>query len=243
LPIVVALLPLWSPLTAIGFLPLAAVAWLRRGYQRRFSDVDWPALIAATIVAVPIAGYLVLSAGTIQSGTTAGAHESMLFYVPHYLQFVLLEAGILWLLLLAVRAEALLVTAGVVLFALPLVVFGPSNDLAMRGSIPALALLALAAAAICSDPERAKARKVFVPVVLVLILGAPTAVTEMIRALTEPAWRPDYTHSLVPEPAKEFPTHYVARIENSSMVKLIRPSHDVNTRTMDDRKSGGAAQP
>ena len=235
LPMLVAVLPLWSPLTAIGFLPLAAAWWLRQlMLQRSFVNIDWLALAAAVVVAIASAAYLVLHAGAIRSGTTTGPGESMLFVVPHYLQFVLLEVGILWALLIvaAPRVDLLLLVAGLVLLLLPIVEFGPSNDLAMRGSIPSLLVVAMAAAAALAHAARTRERKVLWPIVTLLVLGAPTALTEMTRSVAAPVWKPDYSHSLVPDPAKQdYPPHYITPLPRDSWAtRLLRPVQDVNGR-------------
>jgi hypothetical protein len=144
------------------------------------------------------------------------------------MQFVLLEGGILWLLLLALRVDILLLMAGLVLWILPFAAFGPGNDLAMRGSIPALVVLALAAASAVANPARALQRRVFWPIVVVLMLGVPTAVTEMARAVLEPVWKPDQSHSLVPNPEQGYPPHYATRLTGSPMQRLLRPAGNVN---------------
>jgi hypothetical protein len=230
LPLIVALIPIWSPLTAIGFVVLAGAWWVQQMIRMRaWRLVDPVNMLAALCIASVTGAYLVLGAGDIRSGVTAQADESMLFFVPHYLQFVLLEAGILWLLLLAVRADLLLIVAGLTLWLLPLVAFGPSNDLAMRASIPALVILALAAASVLSSPTRALQRRVYWPILLVLMLGVPTAVMEMTRAVQEPAWKPDYSKSLVPELAAEYPAHYATRLTGSFVDRLLRPVGNVNS--------------
>jgi hypothetical protein len=229
LPLLVAILPIWSPLTAVGFLPLAGVWWVQQLLRdRTLRLVDPLALAAALAIALVTGAYLVMGAAEIHSGVTAMPGESLLFYVPHYLQFVLLEGGILWLLLLALRPNGLLIVAGLLLWVLPFASFGPSNDLAMRGSIPALVVLALAAASAVASPALALQRRVFWPIVVVLLLGVPTAITEMARAASEPVWKPDYSHSLVPDPRKEYPAHYATRLDDSPIVRLLRPVGNVN---------------
>jgi len=133
---------------------------------RAWRLVDPVNMVAAFGIASVTGAYLVISAGDIRSGVTARAGESMLFFVPHYLQFVLLEAGILWLLLLAVRAD--------------------------------------------------------------LLLGVPTAVMEMTRAVQESVWKPDYSKSLVPDPAARYPAHYVTPLLGSFVDRLLQPVGNVN---------------
>ncbi len=98
----------------------------------------------------------------------------------------------------------------------------------MRASIPALVVLAMAAASVLSSPARALQRRVYWPILLVLLLGVPTAVMEMTRAVQEPAWKPDYSKSLVPDPAAEYPAHYVTRLTGSFVDRLLRPVGNVN---------------
>jgi len=229
LPVVAALIVPWSPLTAIGFLPLAAWWWLSRVWtERSLRFVDPVAMAAAVAFAGVIGAYLVMGADQIPGGATAGSSESFASYVLRCVQFVLLEAGLLWLMLLSVRTDGLVVVAGLVLWILPFVAFGPSNDLAMRASIPALAVLAIASADVLSEPAAALKRRVFWPIVLLLVLGAPTAVTEMARAVLQPAWAPNQTHSLVPEPSQGYPPHYVTRLAGSPVARMLRPVQNVN---------------
>ena len=228
-PLVVALVPIWSPLTAVGLLPLAGIWWLQQlGKERTLRLIDPVAMAAAVAIALATGAYLVMGAAEIRSGVTVRAGESLLLYLPHYLQFVLLEGGILWLLLLALRVNGLLVVAGLVLLVLPFAAFGPSNDLAMRGSIPALVVLALAAASVLAYPAAALQRRVLWPILLVLMLGVPTAVTEMARAVSEPAWKPDYSHSLVPDPGNGYPAHYATRLSGSPIERFLKPVGNVN---------------
>ena len=67
----------------------------------------------------------------------------------------------------------------------------------MRASIPALLVLALAAADVLAAPAEALRRKVLWPIVVVLVLGVPTAATEITRAIVEPVWKPDLTKNLI----------------------------------------------
>jgi hypothetical protein len=142
-------------------------------------------------------------------------------------------------LLLALRPNGPLIVAGLILWVLPFASFGPGNDLAMRGSIPALVVLALAAASAIASPALALQRRVFWPIVVVLMLGVPTAVTEMARAVSEPVWKPDYSQSLVPDPGKGYPAHYATRLDGSSAVRLLRPVGNVN----DMNETSGPRQP
>ena len=216
-PLILAAIPLWSPLTAIGLAPFAAWAYLRQKWlDRRLGLSEVIVLTAAAATVAVVSSYILVRADTISSGVTQGHNEPWWFYAPHYLQFVLLEAGILWFLLLFVRRDAFLMIAGVSLLALPSIWFGPGNDLAMRASIPALAVLALYASSVIAHPADAPSRKVYWSIVVVLALGLPTPVMEMTRAVREPAWRPDLVHNVIDLNAGGYPAHYVARMHGSA---------------------------
>jgi hypothetical protein len=146
-----------------------------------------------------------------------------MYFVPHYIQFVLVECGVLWLLLMVLRRDGLLWVAGILLWTLPLLWFGPSNDLVMRASIPALLVLALAAADVLAAPADAIRAKVFWPIVIVLLLGVPTAATEITRALVEPAWKPDLTKDLIAASGQQYPSHYVVGLGAGLISDLLKP--------------------
>ncbi|MFM2403271.1 MAG: hypothetical protein RL223_1151 [Pseudomonadota bacterium] len=92
--------------------------------------------------------------------------------------------------------------------------FGGSNDLVMRASVPALALMwflliqryvqGRGVTAQAAKPVRAAStvapanRHTTLPFLIALALGMPAPVQEFIRALTRPAWAPDL-HLRLPE--------------------------------------------
>jgi hypothetical protein len=227
LPVVVALIPLWSPLTALGFLPFALVAFSGHVWSQgpRAWKTGTPPIAAIGIVGIT-GLYLTAGSSAISSGATRAAGEPWWFYFPHYLQFVLLEAGVLWFLLIIARRDAFLWTAGAVLLVLPALWFGPSNDLAMRGSIPALLILACAAADVMRSPALARQRRIFWPILAVLLLGVPTAATEMIRAVREPVWKPDLTSNLI-EKTGGFPPHYVVDSDSRWLSRVMIPDDKI----------------
>jgi hypothetical protein len=230
IPMLLAAVPLWSPLSAIGLAPFAAWAYLRQKWRDRSMDRSEVVVLAAAAIAVAIvSSYILVRAGTITSGVTQAQGEPWWFYVPHHLQFVLLEAGILWFLLMFVRRDAFLVIAGASLLILPSLWFGPGNDLAMRASIPALAVLALYAASVIANPADTPNRKVYWGVVAVLLMGLPTPVMEMVRAVREPAWQPNLVHNVIDLNAGGYPAHYVARVQGSTFERIGRKPTEVLT--------------
>ena len=119
---------------------MAGLNW-RRDFRHLFAiSTGLPFLAMAFIVA----RYVTLDAETIPGGW-AFKGWPLVEYVTRYAWFCLLEFAVVAWALHRLKAYDLVSTiAVVVLLALPLYRFGAANDLAMRGSIPALTVLALA---------------------------------------------------------------------------------------------------
>lgn len=191
----VVLTPLWSPLTALGLAPLIGVAILARirdeGLRAMWPTwANWRVLAPVAICAVLIVPYLVVGASRVSSGTGASLRFVGEDIVPRYIEFVVFEfLGFALILLNRRRRDPVLWASVVVLLLLPTVRFGPANDLAMRASIPALAVLAIHAGRLLSSPRawRTDTGSAIVALVLVTI-GAVTPAMEFARAFLQPAW-------------------------------------------------------
>lgn len=190
LPVVgllLALLPLWSPLSAVGVIPLAAAAvwgcWREGRWRRGLSVAN---LAAAPAMGAAAAAYVTVAAGTV--GAPAALQDGPPALVV--LLFLLVEAVplVIGLRLAQGRLPMPQRVAAACLLLLPLVSLGPSNDLPMRVSIAPLALLALGAVAVAARPPRPPARAL--PLALVLLLGAATPAAEITRAVALPRWPP-----------------------------------------------------
>jgi hypothetical protein len=167
-----AALAFWSPFAALGLVPFALAA-TRGSWKEALADRG--NLLCGVAVGLPVLAYLLAASGDIARGinwqaTVAGAWR--------YAAFVLLEFGAL---LAALRLygwqhlrHPVIVTAW--LLVLPLFTVGLYNDLAMRASIPALALLAFAAAAALSEARSLRV----LPLALLIAVGAASTVLEMI---------------------------------------------------------------
>lgn len=176
------LLALWSPLAAIGLLPFLLYAFGHDLRLRRIALADLLLPALATLMALPALLYL----------AAASDHVGVRFFPirpDHYLLFETLET-LPYLLIAAAgwRARfggAILVTAGAMLLVLPFIQIGWWIDFTMRGSIPALALLAVHLADMLSGGWPASWRRKAALSGL-LIIGSLTGFAEIARALSFP---------------------------------------------------------
>jgi hypothetical protein len=177
----------WSPLVAFGLLPFAVEPMAR---SPRAISTDWGNLLCVPAVYVPLLSYLLAGSSTIEHGFN-WKHDG--FSIPRYTTFFMLEAG---LYLMALRLSGWqhlrypAIVIGVLVF-LPLYRVGIYNDFTMRASIPALTLIAIAAAAGVTD---AKGHH-WIPLAVLLAIGGVTSVLEIIGRGRE-GWVPAPTQTL-----------------------------------------------
>jgi hypothetical protein len=180
-----AAISLWSPLSAAGLVPffLAGLNWRRDLGAVLATRAGLPFLALAAL----IARYITMDTQAIPGGWSIDVFPNAWMFWSYYGTFCMLEFGIIALLLTWLRAFDLTVGVAVlVLAALPFYRFGGGNDLVMRSSIPALAVLALASVRpLAAASDRTLAR---VLLGLVLTIGALGAAQEPARALLTPQW-------------------------------------------------------
>ena len=179
-----AAIALWSPLSAAGLVPffLAGLNWRRDLGAVLAIRAGLPFLALAALVA----RYITLDTQAIASGWSMDVFPNAQLFWRYYGTFCMLEFGFIALLLAWLRAFDLQVGVAVlVLVALPFYHFGGGNDLVMRSSIPALAVLAMATVRPLASSDRTPAR---VLLGLVLTIGALGAAQEPARALLTPRW-------------------------------------------------------
>ena len=179
------LLPLLSPLAAVGCVPFALHAYLPAlGHRDFWRDLVWP--VSAGLAALPGLLYLVVA------GDQVGALAAPL-PLHSYPAFILLEIGG-YMLALRLRPKAGVygaTTGWIVLASLLLIPFGRVGggmDFAMRASIPALAILAMMIAeivvrAFTADPAWRSSGRV---ALCVLAIGLATPLGEIARAVLWP---------------------------------------------------------
>lgn len=217
-----ALLPLtalWSPLGLIGAMPFAALAGVQALMRREVSANDLTLPLIATLLALPSLFYLGAS------GDSVGIRWMAIAPVQWGL-FELFEV-LVYVVPVALCAKALrfgrdtLVVLTIWLLAIPFVQIGWSTDFMMRGSICALAILAIMIADAWVEQPRART-----VLFALLAIGSVTGLTEIRRALVYPA-APQVRCSLFKawdQSFSDFPIDsYVAPL--SAMPVLVRPVH------------------
>jgi len=224
-PLLAAAIPLWSPLAAIGLFPffLFGLRW-QKDFRTLFSISQ---LHAVPLPAVAAASYLTMSAATIKHGWFFNAYPTLGSFLYSYTLFCLLEFGVLALVLFRLtKVDVKFVIAVTMLCLLPLYVYGPYNDVAMRSSIPPLLILALAAVEPLANYQRSAWHALLVGV---LGLGSITALQELVRPLLLRSWPalnqsiPDAVmteHSWSPT---RYPTHYLATYGDHGISRWLRP--------------------
>ncbi len=229
IPFWIAVVPLWSPLTAIGTLPLLVLFALRHlGYREDVLATLKLALLFV-IPAIPCALYLGMSAGTAE-GAEPGSQLPLLLHIRIYLAFVLMQFGLLWLSLLKFRKDSLVLVAGIILLLLPFFHFGPNNDLVMRSSIPALMVLCIVTieCLIKLDWQNKAQRSPAAYLLILLTLGAVTPAHEIARAIVMPRWQspPNITAFVETQAAP----HYFARVGDTLLVHMLAAPAFVTVR-------------
>jgi hypothetical protein len=229
LPTLFLPLMLWSPLVAIGLLPLASAAAAKHWRALRLSA---PTLLTSLgLLALP-AG--LLAAYLLQGMFGGGAAEptALTPTAPILMQpigfgakllFVLLEAGIFCIFLIRRERSPLTLATTATLLVLPWLQFGPNNDLLMRASIPALCILWLAIAEELSTPEnpQGQARGWRIALLILVVLGAVTPLQEIHRALAGHSWKAD-TRITAPQALDGFPPHYFVSERRAWLSSVLR---------------------
>ncbi len=228
LPIIIVASALWSPLTTLGAVPFVlwkvGAAILRDHSLSLLHPRVWsPALL----IGIAVASYLVLDPGNIPKGwIVGGGRESVVGSLLRQAQFFLLEAGLIGFAILALQKSSQVLLALVILASLPIAQFGPGNDLVMRGSIPSLVVLLIAAClAIIAKTRDIHGRLRKFALAFLLVVGAVTPAQEFARAVMLPAWPINHDATLIGASCGGFAPHYVARLGDEFATHLLREPH------------------
>jgi len=216
---------LWSPLACVGLLPLLALAtWRQRTLLAWLRELLRPAVLAVLPALVLLA--LFVSFGIVAdvlpderrelaevAGSTATWYQ--------WIWFELFEWGFLAGALLAAGPRRLGWTfwaACALLFVLPLLRFGPGNDLVMRAGIAPVTLLMLCVANTLGGEMPARWR---VAAVLMLLVGVVTPAQELWRQTGGGSRWPDDGRSMASYQGQAW--HYVGRLMPGLLAQLLRP--------------------
>lgn len=230
LPMLFLPVMLWSPLVALGLLPLAAI--VTAGKWRKLLETRERSALLTSVALVTLPGtltasYLLLGMFGPPSEpnalTTTAAALQQPAGVGNTLLFILLEVAVFCALLFHRDRSPLALGVIAVLLLLPWTRFGPNNDLLMRASIPALAILWLLLAdrltADAADCRLSSAgRKLLL---LLFVLGAITPLLEMHRALGGRYWPAD-VRLTAPQALGGFPPHYFVKRDGHWLHGLLR---------------------
>jgi len=217
-----ASLPLWSPFALIGIAPLMLLPATLAIRQGTWSQLRLAHLLPAVAVLLIASRYLTLDLSHMPSEWTLPKVGSPTAFIIVYTIFIAVEFLVLALVLWQFQPSSPLFVSIVILLLLPFRSFGPSNDLVMRASIPALTILC-ATALLCFDREILKTNRIAaLALVITLALGAETAIHEIIRALAVERWQPNNEHSFLDTQHGIPPVHYVGQLNQAGMIWLLK---------------------
>lgn len=222
--VLVSLLPIWTPFALPALAPFFLLAG--RSWQRS----DWAHLpkavwLTAIMLIALLGRFLSLDIAPIAIASSVpkvGRDASPLL---NYLSFSLFEfAALAFAVGTRVQhSHGILWTAVAVLALLPSLAFGPSNDLLLRASIPALIfLMILTLRVVETATESASVEEKPRLIVAFLLVGALTPFYEAGRAVTLKRWPPNYQRTLLDQQGGTLPAHYVGRLDRLELRVLLR---------------------
>ncbi len=211
---------IWAPLSALGAGVLTAAAFLLAGWPAIRAALSGPANWLSVALVVPAGLFLMAGSSSIPHGFLFSLHgwEAL----PRLLLFLLVEVGALAIALRLLVGSRLLAVAVGLLAILPLYVFGPGNEMTMRGGIAALAFLAVAAALAVLHALPGWRRSL---VAALLLLGAAGQAMEASILFNEP-WPPSRGCTLPEAAAQSVFTdtdwsHYVIPWPDRALARLL----------------------
>lgn len=226
---------IWTPFAVIALLPFFILYLVSRFIHGKPELPSLTQFLWAFVLGGIITAFLTFDISGIpsKSGATHASTAGTGSFWEAYIPFVLTEFGAL-AMLLSTRLKhsyGVICIAAAVLLALPFVFFGPSNDLMLRGSAPALVLLAILTFITMDDALDKKTTSAF-PwlILLVLVIGAATPFNEMWRAITWKHWAPNYQISLTDIDKAQTPPHYMGNPQSMVFREILKPFHPIPSR-------------
>ena len=215
--VALAALAFWSPMAAVGTSPFVVYVALRSPLKELLTLQNLRAA-GACLLLLPMAIYVSWDAGSITHGWLLGEPEFVWSYV-YFVALALPQAAIVAGAWNKVETgdRAIFVIAVAVLLLLPIYRFGPFNDLVMRASIPALAILAFAFARVATLVPR-DAKPIALGILVVVVASAATPALQIKRAVAYPAYAIsdcNFLTSWSKLDPERWPTNYLARASNA----------------------------
>jgi hypothetical protein len=228
-PLLLALLPVWSPFAMIGILPFYALVAFRVIREKKLAVLDMSLLGISFLLSLVVAAFLTMELGTIPSSTPLD-ERYFSFFFERYPIFVVLEFGALSALLWKSNRGPVLALSVIVLLGLPFMRFGANNDSTMRVSIPALAFICIATLDFLRSATM-QSRGRTIAICSLLLLGAVTPFHEFYRAVSFPHWKPSPSLTVMdfwpyPEPS------YVCRYKPTWLQKIFHDPEGVLKATL-----------
>jgi hypothetical protein len=246
IPLACALLPLtliWTPFAALGLVPFVLLGSWKPLCRLRWKSVPWRLVIGAAIFSFPVILFLLLDAGSMtgissstQMQAAAGRNSANQVVSLHsYLLFVTCEFVLLALALIphVHRERYLFALALLILLALPLIRFGPSNDAMLRLGTPSLIVLLVLCLEVLLRQERTSHPVSLWLIWLFLAIGAHTAFNELWRSASFQRWKADYRQTLPNRHGGGIPPHYGGKLGASLIAPWLKP---ISPTPMDGRR-------
>lgn len=207
----------WAPLVAVGAAPLLFwCLWRALGWrQLTLHSLHLPVL-ALLPCGLLVARFLTM--GVAQVGASHAAPQAYSVVL-----FIMLEFGLLALAVLGRGQRApLLLLALLELLVLPFLYYGPSNDLVMRASIPALAILMMATIEAWQSAPLAHR----LAITVLLLIGSATPLLEFERSL-RPGDRYVHDQENFVDVVGTAAWHYLSPVNRADIKAVLKPATPV----------------
>ena len=222
---------IWTPFAPLALLPFLCLSawywWSVRG--------PWPSkmqIAHALILGTLITAFLTLHITKIEATTglthTQGGDTFWRTYPLFVASEFLILALLIWNYNRLVSTSFKL--ALLILLGLPFVFFGPSNDLLLRCSVPALLILLAWTLNVFNGHIAAKQTRRPWAIMLVLLVGAITPLHEMVRAIQWKSHPANYGLNLIEASEQNPQYHYLAKLDSPWLLFMLKPAQSVKTR-------------
>jgi hypothetical protein len=228
LPLLLSLLPLWSPFAPIGLFPFAvfSVVAYHKTHEKwmPWKPID---LLGPILLVLVVGAYFLLDTGGIPTVPKVDPSDDFPTLMYRYLLFLLIEFLILAVVIWPVCRSAPLLLATFLLVLIPLGNFGPGNDWVSRTSIAPIFVLCWSILELIRTRSYSESPGRFMIIGLILLVGSLTPINEFYGAIVKPAWPFDQSKGLVQvlkERSSPFPKHYVAHLKGGWLEKILKSS-------------------